>query len=271
MSVRQVFNMAIERAFWEQPITKDTSWRCPTCSLGHLRLVPDSFKHEESHASLLARDDAEWEPEWIQYRFVALLKCDKDTCGESAAVLGEGSPKLVVSDFGDEWPNTFYPTLVSPSPELFAIVKECPANVAALIRKAFVSSWGDYNACANQIRIALELLLSARRVPKYVTDKKGSRKLLSLHARIDKFAKASSQKDKRLSDLMKAVKWLGNAGSHHFEDENKALKRSDIFKAFDLLQYILDELYSRNSSKLAKLANRINRRKGPVPEAGAPE
>lgn len=163
----------------------------------------------------------------------------------------------------DRFINTFYPRLVCPSPDLFKIAEKCPENVAAKIRKAFISSWGEHDACANQIRIALELLLTERGVPKYTT-RKGQRKLLSLHARIDRFANSTSAKNRHLSDLMRAVKWLGNAGSHGFEDQAETLRQSDIFDAFDLLQYVVDELYAKSSSRLAKLAKEINRRKGPM-------
>ena len=63
---------------------------------------------------------------------------------------------------------------------------------------------------------------------------------------------------------MKAVKWLGNAGSHGSYDEVETLERADAFDSFDLLQHVVDELYAKSSSRLAKLAEGINRRKGPM-------
>jgi hypothetical protein len=137
--------------------------------------------------------------------------------------------------------DAFHPRFVCPSPDLFPIAPECSAQVAAQIRRAFASSWGDYDCCANQIRVALELLLTDRRIRGHQT-KNGRRSLLTLHARIDKFASVTSTKTKHLSDSMKAVKWLGNVGSHGLVGEDKKLTHSDIFDAFDLLQYVLDEI-----------------------------
>ena len=63
---------------------------------------------------------------------------------------------------------------------------------------------------------------------------------------------------------MKAVKWLGNSGSHNLSDSCGSLTRSDVFDGFDLFQYVLDELYAKSSIRLKKLAKEINRRKGPA-------
>jgi hypothetical protein len=224
--------------------------------------LADSLKFEEPKASRLARGENDWEPDWITYRFVALLKCDNGSCLEPSGVHGEGGVGPDPEDrFENPFVENFYPLSVSPSPDLFEIATKCPEKVAARIRKAFVLSWGEYEACVNQIRIALELMLTERGVPRYTTSK-GKRSPLTLHSRIDKFA--SSTKDKHLSDLMKAVKWLGNAGSHGSYDEEKTIQRSDAFDSFDLLQCVMDELYVKSSSRLARLAKCINRRKGPM-------
>jgi hypothetical protein len=268
--------MAINRDFWLQPLTQATRWLCPSCKVGHFRLLTNSLKFEESKASRLAHAENDWEPDWINYRFVrrrsrrmthfcsdrvthtktslapgqgttraisstpkackvfafsgtscpptiirhspaprapcsahpggslfvskpgsflasaegfvALLKCDNDTCLEPSVVHGEGGVGPDPEDrFESPFVDNFYPLCVSPSPDLFEIAKKCPENGAARIRKAFVLSWGEYEACVNQIRIALELLLAERGVPRYTTSS-GKRTHLTLHSRIDQFA-----------------------------------------------------------------------------------
>jgi hypothetical protein len=209
---------------------------------------------------LARQEDVDWEPDWTRYRFVALLRCDNGRCAEPAVAHGEGRVELDPEEGSED---AFYPRFIYPSPDLFTIAKGCPPALAVQIRRAFVLSWGDYDACANQTRIALERLLTEQRVPAY-SIKNGHRRFLSLHSRIERFADSTSTKTKHLSDLMKAVKWLGNVGSHGLPDNAKRLNRSDIFDAFDLLQYVLDELYTKKSSNLSKLAREINRRKGPA-------
>lgn len=194
-----------------------------------------------------------------------MLKCDNETCQEVSVVHGDGRIEPRDLDPAENpFIDTFYPRLVSPSPNLFEIAEKCPADVATKVRRAFTSSWGDYDACANQIRVSLELLLDKRRVPRYTRTKNGKRTQLMLHARIEKFAKMTSTRTKHLADLMRAVKWLGNTGSHAFEDQTLSLEKSDIFDAFDLFQYVVDELYFKTSLRLVKLARRINLRRGPA-------
>ena len=260
--------MAIDRRFWEAPLTAETRWLCPRCKIGHVRLTRETLKFAETTGSRLAHADEDWEPEWITYRFVALMTCDKPDCKDPVVVHGMGT---VGPDDGGGWEqhfsDMFYPKLVFPSPDLFEIPSRCPKAVAERIRKAFVLSWGEYDACGNQIRIALELVLNEQHVPRF-TVAKGKRSLLTLHSRIDKFAALGARKNKHLSDLMKAVKWLGNIGSHAFAESIENLTASDVFDALDLLQYIVDELYGSGMSRLTALARRINRQKGPRRKRG---
>ena len=225
-----------------------------------------TFQRSSGHSpgSRLGRQDDDWEPDWITYRFVALLRCDNDACADPAVVHGEGRIQPAEWRDPDEgWADTFYPNFVCPCPDLFTISTACPPQVAAQIRRAFVASWGDYAVCANQVRIALELLLTERGVARY-SIKNGRRNLLTLHSRIGKFAASASARTKHLSDLMKAVKWLGNTGSHSLGDNSGTLARSDVFDAFDLFQYVLDELYTKKSAQLKSLARQINRRRDPA-------
>lgn len=255
--------MPVDRELWLQPLTSATRWLCPSCKKGHLQLVSESLKFEEPRNSRLARQDNDWDPDWISYRFVALIRCDNDDCLEPSVVHGEGGVRLDPEDHSrNTFCDCFYPRFVAPSPDLFEIAKKCPTNVSSTIRKAFVFSWGEYEACVNQIRKALELLLTARGVPRFTINSKGKRQILNLHSRIDKFA--SLTKDKHLSELMNAVRWLGNAGSHGSSKEVKGLEQTDAFDSLDLLQYVVDELYGKGSLRLAKLAKKINLRKGPM-------
>jgi hypothetical protein len=63
-----------------------------------------------------------------------------------------------------------------------------------------------------------------------------------------------------LANLMLAVKWIGNAGSH-----TGSVKEKDIFDGFDLLEHVLYTLFPPQVPNLAALAQSINAAKGPVP------
>jgi hypothetical protein len=93
----------MDRKSWQQPLTTETRWRCPLCGLGHLRLLHGSLKHQETMASRQAREENDdWEADWTQYRFVAMLECDNILCAEPAVVHGDGGVELDSSSYPDE-------------------------------------------------------------------------------------------------------------------------------------------------------------------------
>ncbi|QEH36352.1 hypothetical protein OJF2_49130 [Aquisphaera giovannonii] len=56
-----------------------------------------------------------------------------------------------------------------------------------------------------------------------------------------------------------AVKNLGNAGSH----PGDKVTHDDVFDGFDILERVLEDMYSEHPGELAKAVKEINRRKGP--------
>lgn len=58
---------------------------------------------------------------------------------------------------------------------------------------------------------------------------------------------------------MVAVKHLGNAGSHAGEK----VARKDVFDGFDILERVLNDMYTDHETELAKMVAQINKRKGP--------
>lgn len=248
--------MAIHRALWEEPITyhKTPPWPCPTCKVGILQLKEDSLHHDQSWASRDARDEPDWDPEWVVGRFSCLLYCNNAKCGEVVSVAGKQ---------GTEWQPTeqdpfcyqtyFMPEYMSPAPDIFPIPEQTPEVVASEIRKAFELFWVDTSASANRIRSSLEILLTIKRVKRHEQTNKG-RKSLSLHRRIELF----SLKEPELGQSLMAVKWLGNAGSH-----SSPISRDDIFDGLDILHHTLEVMFNDRTKIIRKLRAEINRRKGP--------
>jgi len=58
---------------------------------------------------------------------------------------------------------------------------------------------------------------------------------------------------------MLAIKWLGNAGSH----AEGAVTLDDVMDAYDLIDHVLQELYTQKARKAKALAKLINKKKGP--------
>lgn len=193
----------------------------------------------------------------VETRFVALLRCDNNDCKEVAAVAGIGKvvevPNWEAQDI--DYEDAFTPLYVKPSPPLIQVPADCPDSVKAELKLAADAQWGDAGAAATHLRIAVERLLDARRIPKTKISKKQQRVRLSLHERIEAFEKGRPEQ----GSALKAAKWLGNAGAHTGE-----LSRDDIFDMFDIIEKVLDDIYGTHAKKLLKLVSAVNKAKGPI-------
>ncbi len=97
--------------------------------------------------------------------------------------------------------------------------------------------------------------MDAQGIPKKAKNKKGKFDDLTLHARIERFAKKQAEVGANLL----AIKWLGNSGSHSTD-----LTANDMLDAFELLAHALEEIYEKKSAKLKKLTAAIIKKKGPA-------
>jgi hypothetical protein len=114
-------------------------------------------------------------------------------------------------------------------------------------------------SCANRLRTAAEALLTERKVPRTTINKKHKRERITLHARIEKF----KQHDAVSADLLLAIKWLGNEGSHANLDE---LGGEDLLNAFEFFEHLVERIYVKREEQLKKIAKGINFRKGRSPK-----
>lgn len=76
----------------------------------------------------------------------------------------------------------------------------------------------------------------------------------NLNKRIDKEFR---KKESELADLILAVKWIGNEGSHL-----GSLKRQDIIDAYSILEHALNKLYDDREKMIKNKATKINKHKG---------
>lgn len=205
--------MPVKRDLWKEPLSKTyvPNWHCSSCNGGYLRLKPDSLHFMETAQSRKAHDHDAWEPEWIEYRFSAVLFCNNERCQEPISIAGRGRVEGVqTSHDGDfEYVDFFYPEYMSPSLPIMSVPGDSPAIVTDELLKAFIASWSDFPAAVNHVRSAVERLLDFLKEPKTRVNVKGKRERLKPHDRIVGLA----SRDKDLSDSLLAVKWLGNVGA----------------------------------------------------------
>ena len=250
--------MPVNRELWKEPLTKayTPNWHCPACAGGYLKLRPETLHFVETSESRKAHEHEAWDPEWITYKFSAILCCNNEKCQEPVVATGKGRVDLVHANDGDfEYVEFFYPDHLNPSPNIISISPQFPAEVISELQNSFISTWRDYSSAGNHIRAAVERLLDHLKEPKTKLSKTGKRERLSLHNRIVGIA----SRDQELSEALLAVKWLGNAGSHTDE-----LTQDDVFDALEILETVLDDLFVRHKPRLKKLIAAINRKKGPA-------
>ncbi|MGH8379300.1 DUF4145 domain-containing protein [Pseudomonas sp.] len=233
-------------------INQIPAYICPHCRGGRLKLEGE-FESEETEESKKDQEQG-WDPDLVVLRFSCKLKCP--ICLEIVFLIGSGGVEREheVDDNG-EWnaldvtyfdPKFFYPALS---------IANCPDRTPYRVKEQVDAAGALYfshpDSCCNSIRAAAEEILTDLGVD--VLDDKGG--FISFAKRIQGLP---SERESVVA-LFHAIRWLGNYGSH----PGSGLQRSHALDAFDILDLLLEELYSDRKLKTQELAKRINDAKGP--------
>jgi len=247
--------MAVDREQWAEKFGSLPHWRCPTCDKGHLLPVKDKIWFEETGPSIAAHDHDAWDPDWIFNRFSGFLQCNMPSCAEIAAISGDSPSNFL--EYQDDYQhiqelhNLFVVRSISPPPLPIQIAAGSPDPVKDCISVAASLIWSSADAAGNKLRQALELLLDEASVPAVGSDGKP----LFLHNRIEEFAKT----DPENGEILLAAKWIGNSGSHA-----GGLTRDDVLDAFDMVEYVLENMFGTTKKNLMAKVAAINAQKGPL-------
>lgn len=251
----------MDRRALKIPFTRENTpdWLCPRCRKGLLRFVEGHFHAEERKDSKDAHSHEAWDPDWIEYAYSGLLQCVNDNCGEFVANAGKGGVDIdmVIGEDGEPeqvWGDFFRPKYFEPPLQLIDLPDGCPVSVSEPLQESFRLFFSSPSAASNNVRIALEALLTELGVKRFNT-KNSKRIFLSLHSRISLL----SAKYSELGELLLAIKWLGNAGSH----ADSIVTIDDVMDAYELIDHVLQELYTQKAKKAKALAKLINKKKGP--------
>ncbi len=248
--------MTVDRSLYATSYDTLPDWPCPTCGKGHLKSDKDTLLNKETGPSKAAHAHDAWDPEWIDRRFAGLLECNFGNCGELVAILGDVS---IVEGYGydentgeptQEYSERFKPRCLSPAPLPIRPPVETPELVQSALREAAALIWQSAEGAANQVRQAVEHLMDEQGVTKSLPGA-----YLSLHNRIKEF----EAKDPKNAEILLAVKWLGNSGSHA-----GGLTRDDVFDAFHMVELALVNLYDTTTADIMAKVKAINTQKGPV-------
>ncbi|WP_430644051.1 DUF4145 domain-containing protein [Aeromonas salmonicida] len=230
--------------------TRASDWMCPTCKKGYLRLIDNSFKVHERRYSREAHVHPNWDPAWQENVYSCMLKCNNEQCEEVVANSGTGGFEIDyfygVDDVPDHRLVSFFrPRFFEPPLAIIDIPINCPATVAQPLQESFRLFFCSPSSSSNNVRIAIEVLLTELGVPTH--NKKEER--LFLNARL----KLLPEKYANFKELLMAIKWLGNAGSH----PGSVITIDDVMDAYEIIEHILHELYIQKAKKAKALAEKI--------------
>lgn len=252
--------MPVDRKLWRSTFAKDhvPLWPCPRCGAAALHVVEGTLHSRPSAQTLIERkDDYGWQPEFDTGVFSALLGCARKDCLETCTVSGLYEVVGDADETGQFTVDVYRPRSFCPTPAMIRLPDKFPNEIHNEVTAAFKLYWCDYGASLNRIRQAIELVLTEMGVKRYGKKRGGGRSLLTLDSRIQ----VLESKKPSLADLcnsLRAVKHLGNAGSHPGDVE-----QDDVFDGLDILEDIPLERYDNSQGRLAKMVRAINKRKKP--------
>jgi Domain of unknown function (DUF4145) len=254
----------MERKILKSRFTREHTpdWECPKCQKGILLIKKESFQSEEPKNSR-DHNHEDWTPEYVRYIFNCLLYCNNNNCKEVVACTGTGAVDWSMlrdedGEYEENYIDYFRPTYFEPPLNIIRISPNCPESVSEPIVESFRLFFASPNASANSIRAAIEKLLTELKVKRFNRSNNKLR-FIALHQRIALLPAQYSG----IHDLLFAIKWLGNAGSHSQDN----LTHDDVLDAYEFLEHVLDEVYGHKAKKLKALAKRINKKGGPVKKA----
>lgn len=201
-----------------KPIEEDQPWprpKCPRCDAGHIRFTDPNAT--EDHNSKKLRKHPGWDPDWISGTFVVDGQCENPECQQ--VVRGTGDYYVSYSDKREEeYPNFAYSSFYTishlhPPILLMAVPQSAPEQVRDGVVRASRVLFADPGLSATAMRATVERFLTSEGVPS--TDAHGT--FQSAHKRIQNWLKSDSTR-KSIADLLFAIKWLGNVGTHEDSD-----------------------------------------------------
>lgn len=217
--------------------------RCSTCSAGHISYRdPERF---ESQRSVDSHKHPAFDVEWIYGSFLIQGQCENPGCRQSGHAAGTyrvGDAKLsapVSLDYEAGLPySAFYRVAqLYPAPVLLQIPEGAPAGVGAGAARAGSVLFADPGLAATALRGTVEEFLTDQGV----SGRTPSGGFRALDKRIAEWLSADIAARKHAADLLSAVRWLGNAGTHAGES---ALTLLDVLDGASVLEEVFHGLYT---------------------------
>lgn len=246
----------MNRYIWTQEFTEHSCppWPCSVCDKGTLTLIKNSLISKETVESVRSHGHEDFDFDWIAYVFTAWAQCTHPSCKQEFAIAGIGgvAPQYLSEE---EWgyDDYFTPRFCNPMPDIFKFPSKCPEDVKNELSAAFSLFWSNRAACAGRLRVSLEYLMNHIGIPKRKKGTNGKFSELTLHARIDAFAKS----EPAIGSQLMALKWIGNTGSH-----DTFVSQYDLLDSFEIMEHALAEIIGGHSARVAALAKKLTKKHG---------
>ncbi|MEH5573131.1 DUF4145 domain-containing protein [Raoultella ornithinolytica] len=221
-------------------------WPCPMCHQKTLQIIKESFVDRETAGTRNAWSEDWFDPEMSASVFVCMAECSRPSCQEIVACSGTGCTERDWDSVnGDQLVDWFEPKSFSPALHPFQIPEKCADEISKPLTASFSVYLTQPGSAANLIRITVERMLTAIGVPE-LNEKQ---RRVPLHHRLETLL---GQYGPYKEPLM-AIKFLGNAGSHTYDE----VKIDDIEAAFEIMDYVVTDLFSGRKESIDVLSARL--------------
>lgn len=229
-------------------------YNCPKCNIGILNITDLNSKIIPGQEEMEMYNY----PNGIDYVFSGILVCKNSNCKNVLSIIGNvlkdihNGYQLPNGEYVEEYLSVYYPKYFFPPLKIIEISQKVPKEVAQQLNLSFSHFYNDLSSCANRIRNSIELILDDLKAPKKYRDSKTNKlkAFRTLHHRIENYEKKT--KNKKITNLLFAIKIIGNEGSHI---GNIALE--DILDAYEFLESILDFVYDKKEKNIHIKASEI--------------
>jgi len=228
-------------------------YECPKCG-AHLKLG-DIGLFDSMYTKGSRKYNDEHDQDHENGVFHVCLTCTRPSCEESIVVVGTTyMDELHDDDYLHNRERHFItyctPEYFIPPLEMFKIPDATPHKVKECIKASFNLFFVSSGSALNEIRNAVEFLMDELQVPRKGLDDNGMEERWDLDKRVGKMPNVPGTTNVK-SQLLQ-VKNLGNWGSHAVETD-----RTDVLNAYELLHYVLDELYLKRGELVKNLTQRV--------------
>jgi hypothetical protein len=196
-------------------------------------------------------------PHGIDYIFSGIFVCKNKDCKSVISILGDAS-KDIDAGYTDEngehverYINQYTPKFFYPYLKIIPISKKVRKEVREQLELSFSHFFNDLGSCANRIRTSIEYILDDLKAPKrFLDSQKKIKRFTNLHHRIEKYK--SKTKNKKVANLLFAIKIIGNEGSHAGN-----ITLINILDAYELIEIVLDYTYEKREKDIHLRASDI--------------